>query len=242
MTEKLGMNRDRVLGLFAAVLFVGLFVFCSGEAGAEPKGKSKAKVKTPAAAKQKTVDANKAIAEKVESYSITGTVDEAFGRVEKIGKVIVYVDWDGLREAGVKKTKRIAVAGTNHTLKQIIARLVTKSASRGKPLSWLIHENVVIITSQPRAMKLRKRLRDIATAPKATKQTKILEKKLEKTVAGKKHKFNFDAIPLSDVIDYFRETFKINIHVNWKALESVGVDKGTEVTLKVKDVSAGKAL
>jgi len=140
--------------------------------------------------------------------------------------------------AGVKKTKRVSVTGKNHTLQQIIGRLILKSANRGKPLGWLIHENIVIVTSQPRAITLRKRLRDIGTAPLGTKQTQ----KVEKTVAGKMYKFDFDETPLSDVMEYFREIAKVNLHVNWKALEIVGVDKSTPVTLKAEGISISKAM
>ena len=103
-----------------------------------------------------------------------------------MGKVFVYVDWDGLKQAGVRKTKRISITGKNHTLRQVIGRLVVKSATKGKPLGWLIHENIVIVTSQPRAIELRKRFRDIGTAPVSTKQTW----EVKKTVTGKMNKFN----------------------------------------------------
>ena len=218
--------------------FTTIIVFASILIATSGITETKAKSESPKAQEKKTVDAAAVVKSSIEDYSISGTVDEAFGQVEKLGKVVVYVDWDGLTEAGVGKTKRVSVAGKNHTLRQIITRLVVKSANRGKPLGWLIHENVIIVTSQPRAIKLRQRLRDIGTDPVATRQTQ----KTENTVAGQTYKFDFDGQPLCDVIDYFREITKANIHVNWNALEQSGVDKTQPVTLRAEGISVSKAM
>jgi bla regulator protein BlaR1 len=47
----------------------------------------------------------------------------------------------------------------------------------------------------------------------------------------------FDQIPLSDAIDFLRDTTSVNVFVNWRALGEVGVEQASPVTLKVRDVA-----
>ena len=186
--DKLGNNGGRISkSVTTAIVLVFLLLTTSGvysETKAKPKPtRSRAK-------KKKTIDTKTAVKKTIASYSIFGTVDQAFKQAGKMGKVFVYIDWDRLKEAGVKKTKRISITGKNHTVEQIITRLVVKSANKGKPLGWLIAENVIIVTSQPRALKLRKRLKKIGTDPVSTKRTN----KTRKTISGKVHVYDFEEI------------------------------------------------
>jgi hypothetical protein len=53
---------------------------------------------------------------------------------------------------------------------------------------------------------------------------------------------NFDGAGLSDVIDFLRDTSGANVVVEWKWLESAGLDRNTPVTLRVRNVSLAHAL
>jgi beta-lactamase regulating signal transducer with metallopeptidase domain len=61
------------------------------------------------------------------------------------------------------------------------------------------------------------------------KATTALKKKLPEV--------KFEKIPFTDVLDFLRETTGVNIVANWHALESVGVDKSTPISLHLKDVT-----
>jgi hypothetical protein len=52
----------------------------------------------------------------------------------------------------------------------------------------------------------------------------------------------FDAVGLSDVIDFLRDVYSTNITVNWKALEAAGIDKQAPVTLHARNVAYAKVL
>jgi hypothetical protein len=52
----------------------------------------------------------------------------------------------------------------------------------------------------------------------------------------------FSAIPLSDAIDYLRDTSGANIHVNWRALELLNVTRQTPVSLKLNDVTMRRVM
>jgi hypothetical protein len=45
----------------------------------------------------------------------------------------------------------------------------------------------------------------------------------------------FDAIGLSDVVDFLRDIAGANIYVNWRALEAAGIDRNTPVTMRLRD-------
>jgi hypothetical protein len=47
---------------------------------------------------------------------------------------------------------------------------------------------------------------------------------------------NFTGVALGDAIDYIRDVTQANLHVNWRALEEVGVGKDTVVNLRLRNV------
>ena len=53
---------------------------------------------------------------------------------------------------------------------------------------------------------------------------------------------NFDAVPFTDAVDYFRDVSGANLFINWRALENAGVDRKAPVTARLRDVRFSKAL
>jgi len=53
---------------------------------------------------------------------------------------------------------------------------------------------------------------------------------------------NLDNVSIADAIDFLRDVTGANIHVNWKALEGVGVGKDTQVNCRLRGVSMRKVL
>jgi hypothetical protein len=52
----------------------------------------------------------------------------------------------------------------------------------------------------------------------------------------------FDNITLADAIEFLRDVSGANIHVNWKALEEIGVGKDAQVNVRLRTVSLRKIL
>lgn len=52
----------------------------------------------------------------------------------------------------------------------------------------------------------------------------------------------FDAVGLSDAIDFLRDIGGLNLRVDWKTLEAAGIDRTTPVTFYLRNVSVRKAL
>jgi hypothetical protein len=72
----------------------------------------------------------------------------------------------------------------------------------------------------------------------ATNPDEINDRLTNKRISAK-----FEAIPLADAIDLIGSTADVNTFIDWKALESLGIDHDASVTLKLRNpVSAAQAL
>lgn len=52
----------------------------------------------------------------------------------------------------------------------------------------------------------------------------------------------FDKVPLSDALDFLRDSTNANLHVNWRSLEAAGVARDTPVSIQLRNVPLRKAL
>ena len=62
------------------------------------------------------------------------------------------------------------------------------------------------------------------------------------TLARRVPEVNFDAVALSDVVDFLRDVSGANVFVDWGALESAGIERAAPVTARAKNVSLSTAL
>ena len=53
---------------------------------------------------------------------------------------------------------------------------------------------------------------------------------------------NLAGVTLNDAIDFLRDISNANFHVNWPALEAIGVSKQTPVNIRLRNVSMRKVL
>jgi hypothetical protein len=121
------------------------------------------------------------------------------------------------------------------------------------PLGWTIYSNVFLITSQMQIMNLRRfsdAMRTVghvenaagsprpgaASAPSAQQQAATQER-----ITGHMD-FQYEQVPLEDVISSLRTRTGLNIVVNWHALERTGVEKTSPVTLNVSGVPLAQGL
>jgi hypothetical protein len=52
----------------------------------------------------------------------------------------------------------------------------------------------------------------------------------------------FDNVTLNDAIDFLRDVTGVNIHVNWRAMELIGVGKDTTINVRLRVVTLRKVL
>jgi len=65
---------------------------------------------------------------------------------------------------------------------------------------------------------------------------------LDYGIEKKLPELRLEATALGDVIDFLRDVAGANIFVNWRALESVGIERATPVSIRVRDVTLSRAL
>jgi hypothetical protein len=65
---------------------------------------------------------------------------------------------------------------------------------------------------------------------------------MQATFDRKLPEIRFDDVSFADVIEFLRDLTGANIFVNWRALESVGIDRNSPVTMRMKNVSFATVL
>ncbi len=156
------------------------------------------------------------------------------------------IDWQALRLAGVTSQKPISVPGGKMSIAQMLD-LAARSASAGNTgLAWRVVGEEIFISTQMRVLLANQMgsLPIFATPPSmtagATSRPAGQSARSDRSDGGKE--ISFDNLPLSAVLDNFRDTSKVNFHVNWRSLELAGITPDTPVTLKVRDVSIARGM
>jgi hypothetical protein len=179
-------------------------------------------------------DVEEALKARQESYSLTGSPRDAVAQLAEMGKVTVEVDWDALQRADANLTEKVVVKGQNATLGQVLELLLAQIAAPRKPLGYYIDGNTVHVTTQSRVISRRTRAALTgATTVKAAGSA---------AQPGAAREYKFEGVALQDVVQYFRELTGLNIHVNWRSMETVGVERGTPVSFTARGVTVATAL
>ncbi|HDY65680.1 MAG TPA: hypothetical protein ENH84_05565 [Phycisphaerae bacterium] len=199
----------------AAILFLSVFLVSPGP-GAED------------------IDAEKALQKTPKSFSLTGTLEESIRYLEKLSGVNIRVDWGPIEGTGVKRKTKVLLAGGDTKLIEIIELMLVQVMEKGKPLGWFIQGNTLHLTTQARVLR-----RNVAPARSGRKY-----KKPSKTRSSVRsvRELKFDRAELADVIETLRGMSGVNIFVNWRALETEGLNRETPITFRAKNISTAQAL
>ena len=175
------------------------------------------------------VDPNTALKREVKDVNINTTLEEALSQCEQLAGVKIVVDWKALEGAGIKPAAEVSIKAAVATVAKLLKMTLAGVAGKDDLLISYVDEDVVRVTTRA-AM-----VRQIRVARAMVGSQKPKARQLP-------GQFDMEEIPLSDVIDFIREASGVNFHVNWKALNTVGVGKGTPVTLQATGISFAKAL
>ena len=185
---------------------------------------------------RRPVNVEKLLATKVGQFSHQGGFLAGLQKISRLVRLRVGVDWKTLKQAGVAKNKKVSLTARSATVHQLLDLLLMKTAVKGKPLAWSAFAGSVWITTQRDLMNLRRRVTQTLRAKQA--RSILPGRKTARFLRN----IRFEKKPLSEVIDYFRRITGANFHVNWRALEPLGVTRDTLVTLELSNLSVGKAL
>jgi hypothetical protein len=173
--------------------------------------------------------------------ALKGTMEQALRKWQKLTGLKVVVDWEGIEDTGVRRDDTVSIAVDRATGEQLLDLILTGVARKAKPLGWFCADGTVHVTTQIKVLN-RDRLVVRAAPGRRGRAARPRRPRPSRRRPGNIREITFTKTPLSEVIDFFRTLSGLNIHVNWRSLEAIGVDVKTPVTLKVANVSLGKAL
>jgi hypothetical protein len=148
---------------------------------------------------------------------------------QELAGVRIAADWKALQAAGVKPTATVSVKAATATVAELLTRTLSDVSTKDAPLAWYADGDVVRVTTR-RSMAKRTRLAEVLAKPDESK------------IPNRPGEFDMDEVPLSEVTAFIRQASGVNIHVDWKALNLVGVAQNTPVTLKASGISFARAL
>ncbi len=196
-------------------------ILCSGVSAADPK---------PA----------DALKQQLERPSFSGSLSKVLDALSEKADVPIVVDWVSLADAGVTKKDKVSIKASKAAIGDLLEMALVQAARRGVPLAAVADRRAVIVTTQARAIA--RRNAGLPPAPTRARRSAKRRPARRRARPTPIRKFEFKEIALEDVIQFIRDAGDLNIHVNWKALMAVGVDKKTAITLKARGISLGKAL
>ena len=175
----------------------------------------------------------KALATELPKAAIGGTLTQTLAQFGNLIDVPVVADWTGLNAAGVKRTTKVSVRSPGKiSAEKLLELVLVRAATKGNPLSWYVSSGVLVIATQKRVLARKARMRIKDTRPRTDNRVAA--------TTFKEHVFKDE--PLKNVIDFYRKATGANFHVNWKALQNVGIDREEPITLTVRGISVSRAL
>lgn len=177
--------------------------------------------------KPKTTE--EAMKQKLPKAFVKGSFKQATEKIATLAGVKIKVDWPAVEATGVKQDKKVLMRAGEITPAQLLDIILVQASTKGSPLAWYIDGKTIRITTQLRVLH-RKKLPVHAKTAKEKKRKALVQK------------IDFNEIPLSETIEFFRDVSGVNYYVNWKSLKQVGIEKTTPVTLKASDITLGHAL
>ncbi len=163
-------------------------------------------------------------------------LSEALDHYAKLTGLSIRADWRALRSVGVFRSSLVTLKASEITFEKLLDLTLHRVARRAKPLAWYLSGKTVYVSTQARV--LLRRGSSFAAALPAAPGTVARRAPRRRGAA----EISFDEIPLKAVLDFFRDISGVNFHVNWRSLEASGISQKTPVTLKVSNISVGRAL
>jgi len=181
------------------------------------------------------LDVETALSGQLTEPRIAGSFEQALIQLGRLSGLRFQIDRAALQQAGVGMHTKVAVRAKRATAEQLLEMVLTK-VQACEPLGWRISGDAVLITTQRKLLQPGPKapLRRIVTIGQPASRPS----RAPAVLPG----LELSEMPLWDVIEFLRQQTKLNIHVNWRSLQQVGIDRDTPVTLKVSGVSPAKVL
>lgn len=228
----------------AALLFAACFLPAARGAAPRPPA-APARPATGPAAATKPADPDVALARqmaaRVKDLKFDGVAfADALDFLRDVCGVNLVVDWPGVEAAGVPRDAPISVAFRGETkvadvLARVLATADKASKEKGhRPTAWDSVGGVVIVAPPGRMSR--------GFVPAAALAAKAKDDKSKAAMARVLPELKFDGVALGDVLDFFKDVAGLSVDADWTKLAAAGLTRDMPVSVRLKDVSAGRAL
>lgn len=186
-------------------------------------------------------EASRRLAGRVPLEAGTFTLPQVAALLEREVGVTVRFDWDGLAEVGITPETTVDFAEGEAVAERMLSMVLIEAAPDAGEVypTYLVLDGTVVIGTNRSLVRLAPQVfwpqreeaeRELTADERARRQ-------LERNVTA-----IFDDQTLGTIIDYIRDATGANVVVNWPALELVGIDQDSPVTISISRVPAGQLL
>ena len=167
-------------------------------------------------------------------------LSRVFDYYSKISGLDIKADWSALEEIGITATTPVTLKARKVRYDRLLDLTLNSIAPDHHPLAWRLSGRTIIVSTQMRIL-LQNRLKLISLpAVKTARRSVPKQRELQRKTTLRR--VDFSDIPLKDAIDFIRDASGANIHVNWRALETIGITRDTKINLKARDISIERLL
>ncbi|MFP3936961.1 MAG: hypothetical protein ACLFVW_01375 [Phycisphaerae bacterium] len=212
---------DAMRRLVAFIVILGLFSASVGD-----EGVSSARIR-----------AREAMEQIVEKPGLSGSLQEVIDELSRRAGVDIEVDWKTIEARGASSDARVVIRASRASFGQMLDIALLQASAKGRPLAWYAEGAEVHVTTQMRALHGRRGPRGRRAAERRSERP-VPSERTEKRGIG----VQFDDVGIEEVVEFFRDVSGTDFHVNWGSLEAVGIGRDTPVSLRLSDVSVGRAL
>ncbi len=185
---------------------------------------------------KRPVSPEQLLKKQTERYAVKASLAVALADFSVETGIKVQVDWKALAAVGIERSAPVAVSVEKTTWRQVLDVILSRALVRGNALAWRIKGETVLVSTQKQILEMR------AGTARAVKMAQGKGRPKADSGAKVMRSVDFTDVPLKDVLEFFQTVINANFHINWKALEQAGVSPDTPITLKLKRISAGRAM
>ena len=156
---------------------------------------------------------------------------KVLGRYAALSGLKLKADWGSLKAAGITPKTPVTLKAYRLSFEKLLNLTLDSIARRNRPLAWYLAGDTVTVSTQM-AVLYRGQSFVSVPVPAVRARGRI----------GGLGAVHFPGLKLEDVFQFMRDVSGMNIHVNWRTLQAAGIDKDTQITLKVHGVSFWRLL
>lgn len=180
------------------------------------------------------IPAEKAMKRKIRKILIKDSLTDAIAKCSALAGVKIKVDWPALAAAGTKDTTKVVLRLSDVPVGELLDLTLVQVQTKGNALAWYIDRDVVRVTTRRQLMHRDMAVPGMPSSPAAYRRRAPRPLRIKK--------WTFDNTAASDVFEVVRKNARVNIHINWRSLQAIGIQKDTPITLKASNISTARAL